>query len=242
MPGMVFAGEFDCILSRPVSPLFQVLSYGMGLQGISVFLVGAVSMPVFLRRLGLLHPWGVAMSLFLILCGTVLCMDKWRRHAHHAAQHARQNHHPEIRRIFHFRLYILRLHAQKNPDHPFPLYAAGSGGGASGTGDDGRVRNAGDIWAVKTKSRLTAPCVSSVPSICAIYCVRKKAGRTHLALLFHHGISGDRLDEGSAVRLLLRCAIYCVRKKAGRTHLATTSPVLISLASVFSPPVFSSIC
>ena len=75
MPGMVFAGEFDCILSRPVSPLFQVLSYGMGLQGISVFLVGAVSMPVFLRRLGLLHPWGVAMSLFLILCGTVLCMS-----------------------------------------------------------------------------------------------------------------------------------------------------------------------
>ena len=32
MPGMVFAGEFDCILSRPVSPLFQVLSYGMGLH------------------------------------------------------------------------------------------------------------------------------------------------------------------------------------------------------------------
>ena len=52
----------------------------------------------------------------------------------------------------------------------------------------------------KTKSRLTAPCVSSVPSI---------------------------------------CAIYCVRKKAGRTHLATTSPVLISLASVFSPAQFN---
>ena len=51
--------------------------------------------------------------------GNIAVDDKGRRHAHHAAQHARQNHHPEIRRIFHFRLDILRLHAQKNPDHRF---------------------------------------------------------------------------------------------------------------------------
>ena len=75
IPNMVFSGQFDCVLSRPVSPLYQVLSYGMGLQGISVFLVGAVSLPVFLRRLGLWNLPGAAMSLFLLLCGTLLCMS-----------------------------------------------------------------------------------------------------------------------------------------------------------------------
>lgn len=75
LPAMVFDGKFDCILTRPVSPLFQVMSYGMGLQGISVFLVGAASLPVFLKRLGLWHLWSVAMSLFFILCGTLLCMS-----------------------------------------------------------------------------------------------------------------------------------------------------------------------
>lgn len=75
IPAMVFDGKFDSILSRPVSPLFQVLSYGMGLQGISVFLVGAVSMPVFLSRLEIWNLRGVLMSLFLILCGTLLCMS-----------------------------------------------------------------------------------------------------------------------------------------------------------------------
>lgn len=75
IPNMVFSGQFDCVLSRPVSPLYQVLSYGMGLQGISVFLVGAVSLPVFLRRLGLWSLPGAAMSLFLLLCGTLLCMS-----------------------------------------------------------------------------------------------------------------------------------------------------------------------
>lgn len=75
MPGMVFDGKFDCILTRPVSPLFQVLSYGMGLQGISVFLVGLISLPVFLLRLGLCDLRGVGLSLFFILSGTLLCMS-----------------------------------------------------------------------------------------------------------------------------------------------------------------------
>lgn len=75
MPGMVFDGKFDCILSRPISPLFQVLSYGMGLQGISVFLTGAVCLPVFLKRIGAFHIAGAAGSLFLIVCGTLLCMS-----------------------------------------------------------------------------------------------------------------------------------------------------------------------
>lgn len=75
IPEMVFDGKFDCILSRPASPLFQVMSYGMGLQGISVFLVGAVSLPVFLQRLSLWNPYGIVMSLLMALCGTFLCMS-----------------------------------------------------------------------------------------------------------------------------------------------------------------------
>lgn len=36
IPEMVFHGELDNVLSRPVSPLFQILSYGLGLQGLAV--------------------------------------------------------------------------------------------------------------------------------------------------------------------------------------------------------------
>jgi ABC-type uncharacterized transport system, permease component len=75
IPGMIFNGQFDAVLSRPVSPLFQVLSYGMGLQGISSFGVGVVSLPVLLVRLDMLNVGTVFMSLFFIVCGTLLCMS-----------------------------------------------------------------------------------------------------------------------------------------------------------------------
>ncbi len=75
IPGMIFDGQFDAVLSRPVSPLFQVLSYGMGLQGISSLGVGAVSLPVLLVRLDMLNARTVFLSLFFIVCGTLLCMS-----------------------------------------------------------------------------------------------------------------------------------------------------------------------
>ncbi len=75
IPEMVFGGRFDCILSRPVSPLFQVLSYGMGLQGISVVIFGFISMNVMLAAMGKYNMITFGLSLFFILCGTVLCMS-----------------------------------------------------------------------------------------------------------------------------------------------------------------------
>jgi len=75
IPEMVFDGKFDAVLSRPVSPLFQVLSYGMGLQGISSVGVGTVSLFVLLVRLDMLNVRTVLLSLFFIVCGTLLCMS-----------------------------------------------------------------------------------------------------------------------------------------------------------------------
>ncbi len=75
IPGMIFDGQFDAVLSRPVSPLFQVLSYGMGLQGISSLGVGIVSLFVMLIRLDMLNVKTVLLSLFFIVCGTLLCMS-----------------------------------------------------------------------------------------------------------------------------------------------------------------------
>ncbi len=75
MPGMVFNGQFDSILTRPVSPLYQVLSYGMGLQGIGVFLFGIVSLNISLNALGKYNIGSILLCLFLIVCGTVILMS-----------------------------------------------------------------------------------------------------------------------------------------------------------------------
>jgi ABC-2 type transport system permease protein len=50
IPELVFTGEFDSYLSRPVSPLYQVISFGLGLQGIGVFLFGLSSIFFCLSR------------------------------------------------------------------------------------------------------------------------------------------------------------------------------------------------
>lgn len=75
IPDMVFNGQFDCILSRPISPFFQVLSYGMGLQGVSVFGFGFVAMFFLLAAMGMLTAGTVLLSFYFIVCGTVLCMS-----------------------------------------------------------------------------------------------------------------------------------------------------------------------
>lgn len=72
---MVFSGQFDSILSRPISPLYQVLSYGIGLQGIGVWLVGVISLCYFLIKLGKWNIGTIVLSLFLIVCGVTICMS-----------------------------------------------------------------------------------------------------------------------------------------------------------------------
>lgn len=75
IPEMVFEGQFDTILSRPVSPLFQVLSYGMGLQGIGVVLFGIVSLNIFLISLGYFSIKTIILSTFFIVSGTIICLS-----------------------------------------------------------------------------------------------------------------------------------------------------------------------
>ncbi len=75
IPEMVFSGQFDNILCRPVSPLYQVLSYGMGLQGIGVVFVGVTGLCYFLIKLGKWNAGTILLSIFLILCGVMICMS-----------------------------------------------------------------------------------------------------------------------------------------------------------------------
>lgn len=75
MPGMVFRGEFDAVLARPVSPLFQILSYGMGLQGIGVLALGSFSLFAALHSLGRLNVQNLLLCLFFVVCGTVIRMS-----------------------------------------------------------------------------------------------------------------------------------------------------------------------
>lgn len=75
MPAMVFGGKFDTILSRPVSPFFQVLSFGMGLQGIGVFLFGIISLNILLKSLGRFTLVTLLLCLLFIVCGTVILMS-----------------------------------------------------------------------------------------------------------------------------------------------------------------------
>lgn len=75
MPEMVFSGQFDSVLSRPVSPLYQILSYGMGLQGIGVVAFGMVSLNMLLVKLDKMDMKTIMTCLFLIVCGTIICMS-----------------------------------------------------------------------------------------------------------------------------------------------------------------------
>ena len=52
LPALVFRGEFDVMLSRPISPLYQLLAYGVGLQGAGLLPVGLISYFLSLHTLG----------------------------------------------------------------------------------------------------------------------------------------------------------------------------------------------
>lgn len=77
IPTMVFRGEMDVLLTRPVSPLFQVLSREIGLQGIGVLTLGVVSLVLALASLGALSAGSLLLCLPLIACGTALRMSTY---------------------------------------------------------------------------------------------------------------------------------------------------------------------
>jgi ABC-type uncharacterized transport system, permease component len=75
IPEMVFHGELDNVLARPISPLFQILSYGLGLQGLAVLSFGIVMMFVCIASLGRFNPGTLALCALFVVCGTAICMS-----------------------------------------------------------------------------------------------------------------------------------------------------------------------
>ena len=75
LPSLVFRGEFDVLLSRPVSPLYQVIARGFGLQGIGGMTTGLVSLALSMAALHWLTPWRILICLVLICCGAVVRMS-----------------------------------------------------------------------------------------------------------------------------------------------------------------------
>ena len=72
LPGLVFNGEFDVMLARPVSPLYQVIARGFGLQGTGGILVGFAGLILSMHSLGWLTPAKILACLVLIVGGAVL--------------------------------------------------------------------------------------------------------------------------------------------------------------------------
>ena len=72
VPAMLFRGELDVVLCRPVPALQQVLSTELGLQGVGVLALGFVSLGMAISRLGFLSAVNVLMLLIFIVTGMVL--------------------------------------------------------------------------------------------------------------------------------------------------------------------------
>ncbi|MCL2319056.1 MAG: ABC-2 family transporter protein [Treponema sp.] len=72
LPSLVFRGEFDVMLSRPVSPLYQLLSYDISLQGIGVLAMGFLSTGIALISLNWVTPLSILLCLFFMLSGATL--------------------------------------------------------------------------------------------------------------------------------------------------------------------------
>ena len=72
LPSLVFNGEFDIMLSRPVSPLWQLLSHGIGMHGLGVLPVGLISYLLSLHSLGRLQPSALLLLLPFVACGAAI--------------------------------------------------------------------------------------------------------------------------------------------------------------------------
>lgn len=72
IPALVHTGKLDVMLARPVSPLYQVLSYEIGLQGVGVVALGLVSMGMALHSLGWMTLLHVLLCLLFIVTATLV--------------------------------------------------------------------------------------------------------------------------------------------------------------------------
>jgi ABC-2 type transport system permease protein len=60
------------MLARPISPLFQILSYEIGLQGIGVLIMGIINIGVGLVSLGWVSPLSILLCMIFTLTGTAI--------------------------------------------------------------------------------------------------------------------------------------------------------------------------
>ncbi len=72
LPALVFRGEFDVMLARPISPLFQILSYDIGLQGIGVLIMGVLNIGIGLVSLDWVSPLSIFLCIIFTLTGTAM--------------------------------------------------------------------------------------------------------------------------------------------------------------------------
>ena len=72
IPSFIFWGELDLILLRPLSPLIQVLSRGVGLQGIGVLAFGIGSLFWTLNRLEKINAIDILIFVAFIVGGTII--------------------------------------------------------------------------------------------------------------------------------------------------------------------------
>jgi ABC-2 type transport system permease protein len=74
---LVFNGELDVMLCRPVSPFFQVISHEVGLQGVGVLAIGFLSLFMALASLHLLTIPALLLCLLFIVCGTAVRISSY---------------------------------------------------------------------------------------------------------------------------------------------------------------------
>ncbi len=72
LPALVFRGEFDVMLARPISPLYQILSYEIGLQGIGVLIMGIFNIGMGLVLLVWVSPLSLFLCIIFTLTGTAI--------------------------------------------------------------------------------------------------------------------------------------------------------------------------
>ena len=72
LPALIFRGEFDVMLCRPVSPLYQILSYEIGLQGTGGLVLSIISLVMSVNAMHWLSPLNGLLMLLFVLTGMAL--------------------------------------------------------------------------------------------------------------------------------------------------------------------------
>jgi len=77
LPALVHNGQFDMMLTRPVSPLYQLVSYEIGLQGVGVLVMGIVSLTLSAHYAGFLNFLNILLLIGFIITGALLRMSTY---------------------------------------------------------------------------------------------------------------------------------------------------------------------